>query len=202
MASSTYSQIRPAPKWRRLHNGNATKPARFGSATIHIASHQRACSRSGKGAPEIFDNEAKPTSKVVWWRLRCVEFSPAAVVQLQRLRPCLRPCLKGITQGALHVVYPEAGFKASFTASGGTTSAFGRDTLGGGHQQAEVNDLLADAPLPSVSRPNADVVPPEATQIAMRGNRFETTSGSGLGSRRFQCDFGAFTWSHLKPATG
>ncbi|KAI8503829.1 hypothetical protein Bbelb_188000 [Branchiostoma belcheri] len=25
---------------------------------------------------------------------------------------------------------------ASFTASGGTTSAFGRDTLGGGHQQA------------------------------------------------------------------
>ncbi|KAI8514583.1 Fibrinogen- domains (FReDs) [Branchiostoma belcheri] len=37
MASSTYSQIRPAPKWRRLHNGNATKPARFGSATIHIA---------------------------------------------------------------------------------------------------------------------------------------------------------------------
>ncbi|KAI8502886.1 hypothetical protein Bbelb_195880 [Branchiostoma belcheri] len=26
--------------------------------------------------------------------------------------------------------------KASFTASGATTSAFGRDTLGGGHQQA------------------------------------------------------------------
>ncbi|KAI8502241.1 receptor [Branchiostoma belcheri] len=26
--------------------------------------------------------------------------------------------------------------RASFTASGGTTSAFGRDTLGGGHQQA------------------------------------------------------------------
>ncbi|KAI8520062.1 hypothetical protein Bbelb_033190 [Branchiostoma belcheri] len=26
--------------------------------------------------------------------------------------------------------------RTSFTASGGTTSAFGRDTLGGGHQQA------------------------------------------------------------------
>ncbi|KAI8495037.1 hypothetical protein Bbelb_270230 [Branchiostoma belcheri] len=26
--------------------------------------------------------------------------------------------------------------RASFTASGGTTSAFGRDTMGGGHQQA------------------------------------------------------------------
>ncbi|KAI8519744.1 hypothetical protein Bbelb_030010 [Branchiostoma belcheri] len=35
----------------------------------------------------------------------------------------------------------------------------------------------------------------------MRGNRFETTS-RGLGSRRFQCDFGAFRWSHLKPASG
>ncbi|KAI8491350.1 hypothetical protein Bbelb_309830 [Branchiostoma belcheri] len=39
-----------------------------------------------------------------------------------------------------------------------------------------------------VSRPNADVVPPEETQIAMRDNQFETTSRSGLGSRRFQCD--------------
>ncbi|KAI8484064.1 ATP-binding cassette sub- A member 5 [Branchiostoma belcheri] len=27
-------------------------------------------------------------------------------------------------------------------------------------------------------------------------------SRSGLGSRRFQCDFGAFRWSHLKPASG
>ncbi|KAI8493273.1 hypothetical protein Bbelb_292770 [Branchiostoma belcheri] len=36
----------------------------------------------------------------------------------------------------------------------------------------------------------------------MRGRRFETTSRSGLGSRRFQCDFGAFRWSHLKPASG
>ncbi|KAI8509447.1 hypothetical protein Bbelb_132950 [Branchiostoma belcheri] len=56
------------------------------------------------------------------------------------------------------------------------------------HTCTEVNDLLADAPPPSVSRPNADVVPPQAAQIAMRGNRFETTSRSGLGSRRFQCD--------------
>ncbi|KAI8519277.1 hypothetical protein Bbelb_025340 [Branchiostoma belcheri] len=30
-----------------------------------------------------------------------------------------------------------APWRASFTASGGTTSAFGRDTLGGGHQQAD-----------------------------------------------------------------
>ncbi|KAI8481248.1 cuticle development [Branchiostoma belcheri] len=56
-------------------------------------------------------------------------------------------------------------------------------------------------PPPSVSRPNADVVPPEATQIAMRENRFETTSRSGLGSRRFQCDLersdGA-TWNRLR----
>ncbi|KAI8487522.1 hypothetical protein Bbelb_347560 [Branchiostoma belcheri] len=36
----------------------------------------------------------------------------------------------------------------------------------------------------------------------MRENRFETTSRSGLGSRRFQCDFGAFRWSHLKPTSG
>ncbi|KAI8521933.1 hypothetical protein Bbelb_016870 [Branchiostoma belcheri] len=32
-------------------------------------------------------------------------------------------------------VRPPDGVLASFTASGGTTSAFGRDTLGGGHQQ-------------------------------------------------------------------
>ncbi|KAI8495398.1 hypothetical protein Bbelb_268530 [Branchiostoma belcheri] len=33
--------------------------------------------------------------------------------------------------------------KASFTASGGTTSAFGRDTLGGGHQQAALPQRAA-----------------------------------------------------------
>ncbi|KAI8514593.1 hypothetical protein Bbelb_071840 [Branchiostoma belcheri] len=92
MASSAYSQIRPAPKWRRLHNGNATKPARFGSATIHIARsavaspdgagwsrhfgrvclsriglvcHQRACSRSRKASPEIFDNESVRKAAVI-----------------------------------------------------------------------------------------------------------------------------------------
>ncbi|KAI8510839.1 Acyl-CoA synthetase member 2 mitochondrial [Branchiostoma belcheri] len=45
--------------------------------------------------------------------------------------------------------------KASFTASGGTMSAFGRDTLGGG------------ASASSVSRPNADVVPPEAVKLVI-----------------------------------
>ncbi|KAI8491387.1 hypothetical protein Bbelb_310200 [Branchiostoma belcheri] len=47
---------------------------------------------------------------------------------------------------------------------------------------------LSEGPAVGVFRPNADVVPPEATRIAMRENRFETTSRSGLGSRRFQCD--------------
>ncbi|KAI8492957.1 hypothetical protein Bbelb_289610 [Branchiostoma belcheri] len=34
---------------------------------------------------------------------------------------------------------PESRFGASFTASGGTTSAFSRDTLGGGHQQPQIH---------------------------------------------------------------
>ncbi|KAI8507006.1 hypothetical protein Bbelb_154450 [Branchiostoma belcheri] len=46
--------------------------------------------------------------------------------------------------------------KASFTASGGTTSAFGRDTLGGGHQQAgeasDGDESSAPAHLPSARR--------------------------------------------------
>ncbi|KAI8519610.1 hypothetical protein Bbelb_028670 [Branchiostoma belcheri] len=48
---------------------------------------------------------------------------------------------------------------------------------------SEVNDLLADAPPPSVSRPNADVVPPEATnqkyeRLASLG-RLAATCGPG-----------------------
>ncbi|KAI8497125.1 hypothetical protein Bbelb_250740 [Branchiostoma belcheri] len=42
----------------------------------------------------------------------------------------------------------QAPLQASFAASGGTTSAFGRDTPGGGHQQAENNKkspTIADA---------------------------------------------------------
>ncbi|KAI8519354.1 hypothetical protein Bbelb_026110 [Branchiostoma belcheri] len=37
---------------------------------------------------------------------------------------------------AKECVMSQLEFQASFTASGGTTSAFGRDTLGGGYQQA------------------------------------------------------------------
>ncbi|KAI8514574.1 hypothetical protein Bbelb_071650 [Branchiostoma belcheri] len=75
-----------------------------------------------------------------------------------------RPCSDGISEGALHVVSPEAGFnwlhlnapnhiesasipnhferRPSFTASGGTASAFGRGTLGGGHQQASERNVI------------------------------------------------------------
>ncbi|KAI8494539.1 hypothetical protein Bbelb_277650 [Branchiostoma belcheri] len=97
-----------------------------------------------------------------------------------------------------HLDSPGKPVAASFTASGGTMSAFGRDTLGGGHQQAgelmevkqEARSLLEElgdldeAPEArteereykekgldpgdrNVSRPNADVVPPEAVKLAL-----------------------------------
>ncbi|KAI8510980.1 hypothetical protein Bbelb_118960 [Branchiostoma belcheri] len=47
---------------------------------------------------------------------------------------------QSITRTAYRLTCVPSTSATSFTASGGTTSAFGRDTLGGGHQQADTDD--------------------------------------------------------------
>ncbi|KAI8483476.1 hypothetical protein Bbelb_388080 [Branchiostoma belcheri] len=61
---------------------------------------------------------------------RTVTPETGAVVSQVQLGPRHPPLTQRNSDFTQHQV------QVSFTASGGTTSAFGRDTLGGGHQQA------------------------------------------------------------------